>query len=554
MMFDRHNVTLTGLVIAGFYMEAISLGVYNPSNPSECSSNCVITNNTITGGTSVDVFAIWAEGNNNTYSNNVIVQNNGDGIVFDEGTGNVVENNYIADNNGFGVSIEFAHIVFRNNQLNNNTDGAFDFLEGTYSCPAEDIDSSNLVDGKPVCYMVDQHNMTVPTNAGYVMLLNCTGISVRGLSVPASQTKYNSDGITLSGTTDTVIADNSLEAGTGIIVRNYDSQEGNINITDNTLSAGISLVGSGISVVGNTLTETGLSISSNTFVAENTFTNCNAEIVAASTFSPCEAAIAISGDNNTIAQNNIVRCATGIWLFDANNNRIYHNNFINNTIQAYIEHYGGSPEDMYIFHTYFPSLNDSWDAGYPAGGNYWSDYNGTDTNHDGIGDSPYHVLDNYTDRYPLMAPIDINQQIFTSPPIVNLLSPQNKTYGTGKIEITFTVTQPAIWYAYSLDGQANVTVAGNTTLTGIPVGVHSIVIIAVNRDGYLGESEAANFTVAPQTEASRLGAKQSLLSLPVTFAISSITVAVVVCAVLVLQLRKRALTKREIAVSGPASR
>jgi nitrous oxidase accessory protein NosD len=46
----------------------------------------------------------------------------------------------------------------------------------------------------------------------------------------------------------------------------------------------------------------------------------------------------------------------------------------------------------------------SWDDGYPSGGNYWSDYNGTDANHDGIGDTS-HVLDaNNTDHYPLMIP------------------------------------------------------------------------------------------------------------------------------------------------------
>jgi nitrous oxidase accessory protein NosD len=43
--------------------------------------------------------------------------------------------------------------------------------------------------------------------------------------------------------------------------------------------------------------------------------------------------------------------------------------------------------------------------------NYWSDYNGTDNNGDGIGDTPYispYVLDEIVqDDYPLVAPLDI---------------------------------------------------------------------------------------------------------------------------------------------------
>jgi hypothetical protein len=44
-----------------------------------------------------------------------------------------------------------------------------------------------------------------------------------------------------------------------------------------------------------------------------------------------------------------------------------------------------------------------WDNG--KVGNYWSDYTGTDSNGDGIGDSPYVIDEKNIDRYPLMAPI-----------------------------------------------------------------------------------------------------------------------------------------------------
>jgi hypothetical protein len=46
----------------------------------------------------------------------------------------------------------------------------------------------------------------------------------------------------------------------------------------------------------------------------------------------------------------------------------------------------------------------SWDAGYPSGGNYWSDYSGVDSNLDGIGDTPYVIDSSNVDHYPLVRP------------------------------------------------------------------------------------------------------------------------------------------------------
>jgi parallel beta-helix repeat protein len=95
--------------------------------------------------------------------------------------------------------------------------------------------------------------------------------------------------------------------------------------------------------------------------------------------------------NNTICGNNITESDfNGISLGSSSlNNKFYHNNFMNNTKQVY----------GYV------SAN-VWDNGYPSGGNYWDDYDGTDANQDGIGDTSYTLEVGTTeDEYPLMGPI-----------------------------------------------------------------------------------------------------------------------------------------------------
>ncbi len=71
-------------------------------------------------------------------------------------------------------------------------------------------------------------------------------------------------------------------------------------------------------------------------------------------------------------------------------NMIYHNNFVGNK----------------IYQAYDSSGNTSWDGGAVLGGNYWSDYNYSDANGDGIGDMPYIIAGSARsqDRFPLMDP------------------------------------------------------------------------------------------------------------------------------------------------------
>jgi len=86
-----------------------------------------------------------------------------------------------------------------------------------------------------------------------------------------------------------------------------------------------------------------------------------------------------------------------------------------------------------------------------------------------------------------------------SPPAINILLPQNKTYITTSIQLTFTVNETTSWIGYSLDGAANVTITGNTTLLSISYGYHNIIVYATDNAGNTGASETVYFTIVQPT-------------------------------------------------------
>jgi len=82
-----------------------------------------------------------------------------------------------------------------------------------------------------------------------------------------------------------------------------------------------------------------------------------------------------------------------------------------------------------------------------------------------------------------------------TPPQLKILSPENQTYVTSSVSLTFTVSEPTSWIGYSLDNQANVTITGNTTLTGLVNGCHNVVVYGNDSFGNMDASEKVYFTV-----------------------------------------------------------
>ncbi len=167
---------------------------------------------------------------------------------------------------------------------------------------------------------------------------------------------------------------------------------------------------------------------------------------------------------NKIADNNCgVQVQLSMWD-PSGPTYIYHNNFLDNTIQANVS-------DPFLVGGY-----PTWDDGYPSGGNYWSDYIGVDfyggpnqdeAGSDGIWDHPYTVNYDNKDRYPFLGPSGLPEKYM---PVAVVVAPSEGYVNEAK---TFSGTD-----SYDPDGGVIVKYQwnfgdGNVTTTTNPTVVHT---------------------------------------------------------------------------------
>ena len=229
------------------------------------------------------------------------------------------------------------------NTLTNN-DIAIQLSVSAYNSISENILTNN------------DYGILLTTANGYDMGSNYNSISGNNITMTIY---YDAIGLDNESSNNTIVGNNMVDNEYGISIGDCD---------DNTVSG--NNIDSGI---------WGISLES----------QCNQNSLIGNNIKNADAGLYIySASNNSISGNNVIDNDYGIYFSQASSdNKFWHNNF-DNTHQVYFD--AGSYVNV-------------WDDGASSGGNYWSDYAGSDGDGDGIGDSAYTIDANNIDHYPLMA-------------------------------------------------------------------------------------------------------------------------------------------------------
>jgi parallel beta-helix repeat protein len=362
------NNTISGNNVTANSESGIYLG---SSSDNTISSNDVTSNDD----------GMYLEGSsNNMIHANTLANTDGYAIIVSSSSGNIISENDIRDTNYMGISLAssfnttLSGNIMSGNKYNFYVYGLF--LSGF----VHSIDVSNLVDGRPVYYLLNQKDLVINPatyqNIGFLAVINSTNVTVEGLTLT-----NNGDGLIFAYTSNSRIIGNNItgNSNAGVFLRGCSNNtiSGN-DITNNSDGVFVREC-SNNTISGNNIRNNadGLELSDSSYI-----------IVQNNNIIKHGIGLYLFGcSNSTISDNSVTNSSRCIYLWYSSNNKFYHNNFINNTQQV-----DGT------------KTKNIWDNGYPSGGNYWDEYDGLDANGDGIGDKPYTIDADNQDRYPLAIP------------------------------------------------------------------------------------------------------------------------------------------------------
>ncbi len=465
---NNASSTSRGIYLTGSNGNILTDNIANSNNQYgiylTSSHRNIIANNTATLNPGYGIHIL--NSNNNSITNNNVSSNINRGIYIDFSSNNNVTNNTITWNTQSGIYLlNSDNVSIIGNTVSHNNQGSYAIQAGIYM---ENSNytwmEQNYVNNNPMygVQLDNSHNTTLLSNQ---IVFNCGGQA--GIQMLSSNyNMFQSNNVS-----------NSTGTGIDMFTSNYNT------FTDNTITGNDQLLGGNGGGVfssdshynnwsGNNISNnlnwgfTYLDSSHDIIDGDILLNNQYGAIQLQNTHNMTITGTLIAGNNGTgfnlmssngsvLVENTIHSNTWGAMLTTSSDNQIYHNNFINNINQAYDDSLG----------------NNSWDNGYPSGGNHWSDYNGTDNfggplqdiaGSDSLGDVHYNSTygqgiqgGTNEDNYPLMNPttlVDITPPVSTT----DIISPYWQT--ATPFVITATASDPGsgvvnvtLWYRYAAD-------------------------------------------------------------------------------------------------------
>lgn len=339
----------------------------------------------------------------NNYINLNNLSSNYYGIVIEGGRENNISFNNFSNHSACSLGLSSS-----NNQICNNSF----FNDGLYFMNiCQNSIKNNTVNNKPLIFLENISNTTIEQKAGQITLINCKNITIQDQEISnvgwsgiqiynssACKIKFNNisnNGYGLyisSNSENNLVFNNTIMSNRNVGIYLYSSSNNTLkynvilNNGDNSKiihPAGISL---GALSNENIISENTIAFNKNSGldVGYSHYNQISGNLIETNVYYGIWIRYA---DNNTVCENNIITNQNGIIFSTSYDNQLYMNNFISNSLNV----------------KFLETVNNTWDNG--STGNYWDDYNGTDNNDDGIGDTPYNITgSNNQDKYPLIDP------------------------------------------------------------------------------------------------------------------------------------------------------
>jgi len=362
----QDNVTLdcNGAEIIG---DGSGYGIYSTGYSNLTIKNCVLS--------MYDSIIDIRDSDNSSIINNTVTYYNATGIGYDSVTNSVIANNtidYEIGEDSDAISLDsVSNISIEDNEMLHNESGSVSVIGSSdhvkivrnkiygeyheqiilYGVPDSDISDNDMIVGEDVCQAI-------------VLDSGCDNSTI----------SYN----------DII----KLNRNGGIYITIYYSLGSplpkNVKIFGNTILGG----GTGIEV---SPIETAGENAKNFMVYDNTISGYGSAMA-------CDVGIDIGSLTDSSFYNNIVDCDVAIESSGSNSNVTFYNNYFDTAIPLQ------ETEKSVLVDVFFnttKTLGENIIGGPYIGGNFWSTYDGVDTNGDGIGETPFEIKNGLYDYLPL---------------------------------------------------------------------------------------------------------------------------------------------------------